>query len=424
MNVRARWQQVLFLLPILFANPCAAESAEDDAAFFAPTPETDPFYFVDGEIPDEPGRVLKSREITYQPAGLRLANAAWQLLYVTRDVNGEPATAVTTAVMPLVPRVEPVLMSFQHAYDSLGPECTPSKTATGSTANQTNQAESLEYLAGLKSQGWTILIPDYEGVHHAWGAGVLSGQAVLDSIRAAISFPPLGLNPGVRVGLWGYSGGAFASAWAAALQPQYANDINLVGTVSGGTPVDWFDIVERTEHTSNFTFLFSSLIGMTREYPALLTRENLTDAGSQAVEALRDACVGAPAEGFSLSGTQMTDYVKVDKPYESEGFVETDQAVNLLQHGAVPKSDVFMFHETEDVLVPIEGAEALAGYWCEEGAPVHFYRSSAGPLIGDHFMSTHVIGAALGTPAAIAYLESRLSGAPVAVTPPGTSHCN
>lgn len=264
-----------------------------------PTPDADAFYAEPAGMPDTPGLILNSRPITFQPAGMPLPNPAWQLQYVTHDGHGRPRAAVATVIQPLVPGTSaaPALLAFQHAYDSLGARCAPSHTATGDTSNSTNMAETLEYLPGLQTLGWTVVVPDYEGPDHAFGAGPISGQATLDAVRAALAFAELGLAADSPVGLWGYSGGAYASTWAAALQPGYAPELNLVGVVAGGTPVDMFDIIRRNENLGPFNFLFTLAIGIAREYPELLPPDLLTERGLAAVTALRDACVGVPADG-------------------------------------------------------------------------------------------------------------------------------
>ena len=61
---------------------------------------------------------------------------------------------------------------------------------------------------------------------------------MLDSIRATLAFSTLQLSKGVKVGLWGYSGGAIAMGWASALKPSYAPELNIVGAAHGGTPAN------------------------------------------------------------------------------------------------------------------------------------------------------------------------------------------
>jgi hypothetical protein len=403
----------------------AAVSGQD--VLPAAAPDVDSFYDAPATLAEmAPGTVLKSRSITYQPAGLSLPNPAWQLQYVTRDGHGRPLAAVTTVVKPLVPNLygHPVLLSFQHAYDSLGAECTPSHTATGSTRNTTSMAETLQYLSPLQALGWTLVIPDYEGPQHAFGAGPLSGQATLDSIRAAQQFEALGLAGDTPVALWGYSGGAYASSWAAALQPEYAPEIRLVGATFGGTPVDLFDILRRNENTGSFNFLFTLIVGMARDYPEALPAQLLTESGIRFVEAMKDTCEGTPPDGATLDGSQLADYVAAGDPYLTPGFQAVSPQVNLLLSDSVPAADIYMYHEVDDELVPVDGADALAAHWCDAGVPLNYFQSNAGTVTAELPTGVHTTGSAIGTPAAIAYIAGRFASPPMTVTPPGAVRCN
>lgn len=408
------------------SNPSPTNSVRAAQTEFEPTADADPFYTNPASIPDTPGKVLNFRAITFQPAGVPLPNPAWQIQYVTRDVQGRPIAAIATVVKPMGPSVsgKPVLVSFQHAYDSLGAQCTPSQTALGSTNNQTNMAETLEFLPAVQTLGWTVVIPDYEGPRHAWGANRLQGQATLDGVRAALNFEPLGLNKNTPVGLWGYSGGAWATSWAAALQPQYAKELNLVGSVAGGTPVEFLNLMKNKEGTGQFNFLFSAIMGMAREYPEILAPDTLTEKGLQVTQQLKDACVGVPKDGSTIPKAKLTDYVKGEDPYSSPAFINVAKAVTLLDQDIFPTTDIYMYHEVNDELVLIEGADKLVKLWCERGVPLSYYRNSIPSQLNNPAVGIHLAGAAVGTPASVAYLQSRLSGLPTNITPPGTVRCN
>ena len=87
--------------------------------------------------------------------------------------------------------------------------------------------------------------PDYEGPQSQYGAGWLRGPrcARLDQGGQERSRRPgLANSP---VGVWGYSGGALATAWAAEVQPAYAPEIEITGVAAGGVPPD-FEAVART----------------------------------------------------------------------------------------------------------------------------------------------------------------------------------
>lgn len=388
---------------------------------FAPTPDPDPFYAQPDPMPNlPPGTILNSRVITFAPAGgIPMANEAWHLQYMTRDVRGRPIAAVTTVVKPLIPVAagDAPLVSYQFAYDSLGNRCTPSKTLAGGTENGNNQGETLAYLAGLTAQGWTMVFPDYEGPYNAYGAGKLSGQATLDSIRAALTFEPLGLNADTPVGMWGYSGGALATAWAASLAPSYAAELNIVGVASGGTPADVFGAVQASEGGPFFGLIFTAIIGTNRAYPELIPDHILNDAGRAAAESVRDACVGGGGVlgiGGGPSG-RLADYTTVEDPYGTPGALAVRPEVTLPKPGHTPTADVFVYHEILDELLPIAGTDAMVAAWCADGAHVSYYRMADGE---------HLSGVASGAPFAIAYLVGQFNGAPMPVVPPLAQTCN
>lgn len=86
--------------------------------------------------------------------------------------------------------------------------------------------------------GYIVTSSDYEGPNAAFGAGPLAGHGVLDAIRATLAFPTLKLPKGTGVVGVGYSGGAIATGWAAALQPSYAPELPILGWAQGGTPAN------------------------------------------------------------------------------------------------------------------------------------------------------------------------------------------
>ena len=88
-------------------------------------------------------------------------------------------------------------------------------------------------VAAALAEGWAVSIPDHEGLRGMWGAPYEPGYRVLDGIRAARSAERVDLSPAAPIGLWGYSGGGLASAWAAEMCGDYAPELNIVGAVLG-----------------------------------------------------------------------------------------------------------------------------------------------------------------------------------------------
>ena len=188
-----------------------------------------------------PGTVLKTRTLYYHVAGIAVPVKVIQLVYRSAGALGQPTTNVTSVLEPPVSLGSPRAVSYQSFYDSLNPADEPSVQIAGgvSLGGAIADAESI-VIAPLLLQGYTVIVPDTEGQTADFAAGPEYGINTLNSIRAAISSPLTGLTASTPVGMFGYSGGAIATDWAAQLAPSYAPDVNrlLVGAAEGGVLAD------------------------------------------------------------------------------------------------------------------------------------------------------------------------------------------
>ncbi|HSV37349.1 MAG TPA: lipase family protein, partial [Nocardioidaceae bacterium] len=183
-------------------------------------PGVDPFYAPPAGFESLPaGTVLRSREVAVGFLGrVPQQVQAWQLLYRTCDLNGVPEATVTTVLLqagadPAEPRP---LVAYQCAIDAVTDRCFPSYALQrGARALGAVPQFELLVLAGILRRGWAISVADHEGMGGYFGAAREPGYRVLDGIRAALAFAPLGLEPDNQVGVIGYSGGGMASAWTA-----------------------------------------------------------------------------------------------------------------------------------------------------------------------------------------------------------------
>ncbi|MEV6953684.1 lipase family protein [Streptomyces sp. NPDC051183] len=221
----------------------AATAAEAAAPASSSATASDSFYTYTGSEPLSsfaPGTVLKTRTLQYHLVGLPTPVKAIQLLYRTTDAQGRPSANVTTVVRSLTGDSSKAV-SYQSFYDSLDPEDGPSRAIAGnlSLGGAIANAEAV-FMAPLLLQGYNLVIPDTEGQTANFAAGPEYATNTLDSIRAATRAAETGMNADTRFGLMGYSGGAIATNWAAALAPSYAPDVNskLVGFAEGGLLVD------------------------------------------------------------------------------------------------------------------------------------------------------------------------------------------
>ncbi|WP_330184482.1 lipase family protein [Nocardia sp. NBC_01503] len=147
-----------------------------------------------------PGTILRSREVqlavlTVLPVHVR----SWQLLYRTTDLFGQPTVAATTVAIPQGANTSHgrPLVSHQFFYDSTAPNCAPSYVLQqgGGLPALEGIHSTVEYmeLAASISQGYAVNVPDYEGLYGHLAVAKEPGYMILDSVRAAESFEPLGL---------------------------------------------------------------------------------------------------------------------------------------------------------------------------------------------------------------------------------------
>jgi hypothetical protein len=388
---------------------------------YAATPLSDPFYATPSPLPQvAPGTVLDYRPITFAPLlGKPLSNPAWQVQFLSKDSNGRPIAAIVTVVKPLTPVVGTMpLLAIMMGEDSLGSKCAPSQSLSGSLANPEPQAEAPNVLWAL-DQGWTVISPDHEGPNSEYAAGRIAGQITLDSVRAALSLPELELAPTTPVGLWGYSGGAIAAAWAASLQASYAPELNIVALASGGTPADLIGVAKNADtnpatNAAFFNLVFAAIEGINRAYPDLVT-PIANDQGKAAMESMKDGCLGLTPKGTPVPKGHFADYVTTDDPFNSPGALATTPLITLPLTGHTPTTDAFVYHGEKDELIPIAGTDTMVAGWCAAGAHVNYYRAAT---------AGHISLFVEGAPMARAFLQGRFSGNPADVVPEGTTSCN
>jgi hypothetical protein len=370
-------------------------------------------------MPNLPGgTILRSRSVTFAPTGgVPMPNSAWQIQFASRDVNGNPIAAVATVVKPLVAASSPRLLSFQFAEDSLGSICAPSHTVTGSTSNAISQSESPEALP-LLDTGYTLVYPDYEGPYSEYAAGTVEGQITLDGIRAALHFTQLGLSATTPVGMWGYSGGAIATAWASSLEATYAPELKIVAIAHGGTPAVLQGVANNidTDTASNaafFSLVLTAILGINRAYPTFAT-PMLNAKGIAAAQSLANTC-GTLSPLSSVSGT-IPDYTTVSDPFSAPNVLAVLPLIDLPQTGKTPIApSIFIYHSQLDELIPIaDGGDAIVPPWCAAGSHITYYRGVS---------ADHAAFEVTMAPIVEAYFEAIANGASP-VYPPGSTTCN
>ncbi|HEX3604437.1 MAG TPA: lipase family protein [Candidatus Dormibacteraeota bacterium] len=377
----------------LLAAPGSQAPAAADAAPSAP--DQDPFYRPAGPVAAmPPGTILGSRPVTVAALGLPLPLSAWQLRYATRDGRGRPEAAVATVILPgNAPRTGPrPLVSYQVAEDSLATTCAPSyEMRLGREGEEPLIGQAL-------TMGWAVVVPDYEGPDSQWTAGTQAGHAVLDGVRAALRFGPAGLaGPSTPLGLWGYSGGAQATAWATELQPTYAPELRITGAAEGGVPADVEQVARTLDGGFASGLLFGAAVGLNRAYPEMQTDSILNAKGRAAFARIGGECIDQFTREYAFQ--HLADYTTVADPLALPAVRSVIAADRLGQR--IPAAPLYIFQARFDELIPASQVQALVRTYCAAHATVQYQED----LIGEH-----VTEAATGAPGAVAYLAGRFNG--------------
>lgn len=260
-------------------------------------PSQDPFYRYEGSKPlaaIAPGKVLKTRTLSYHVAGIPLPVTAVQLLYRSTGAVGQPTVNVTSVLLPPLRLGAPTVLAYQSFYDSLKSEDEPSYAISGglSLGGLIPDVESA-ILAPALLAGDTVVVADTEGESADFAAGPEYGYNTLDSLRAALASSATGLSGTRKVGLIGYSGGAIATEWAAELAPSYAPSLSrkIVGAAFGGTLVDPAHNLHYVEGSTIWAGLIPmALIGLGRAYQVDLT-PYLSEYGRSLYNSLQGASI-------------------------------------------------------------------------------------------------------------------------------------
>jgi hypothetical protein len=395
------------------------------------------FYTYTGSMPlakIAPGTVLKTRILSYHIAGIALPVQVVQLLYRSAGALGQPAANVTSVLESPVPSSSPRAVSYQSFYDSLNPADEPSAQIAGGVTlgGLVTDAEAL-VIAPLLLQGYTVIIPDTEGQTADFSSGPEYGINTLNSIRAATNSRSTGLGKATPIGMFGYSGGAIATDWAAQMAPAYAPDVNrqLVGAAEGGVLADPAHNLTYVDGSSVWAGITPmAIIGIARGFHIDI-QPYLSSYGRQLDTSLQQASiinVLGQYPGLTFAQLVKPQYanpdsipalVKVENKLDTglrasptipmnigQGANGTDEGTPGNKPGIGPGDGVMIAGDVR----------TLARDFCASGTAVDYTQYDA---------LDHITTFAVWAPAALAWLNSLFAGSPApndcAQIPPGNS---
>lgn len=372
-------------------------------------PSQDPFFAPPAGFEHAaPGTVLRSRDVELGFLGLIPQKVkATQLLYRTTDMNGLPQATVTTVLIPAAHRPDHIrpVVSYQCAIDAVSSRCFPSY-ALRRHAKAVGSLAQLEYLlvAAALAEGWVVSVPDHEGPDGMWGAPYEPGYCVLDGLRATLSFEQFGLAPDSQVGLWGYSGGGLASAWAAEMHSSYAPEINIVGAVLG-SPVGDLGHTFRRLNGSYLAALPALVVSaLAKTYPDLnrVIEQHATEDGRALLQRLEQMTTLEAI--IRLFRKDMDDLVQ--PPLEEVLQMPEVQYVfeNIKLGTAVPTPPVLIVQAVHDSVIDVDDIDDLAHLYSSGGAQVTYHRD---------MFSEHMLLHPMSAPMTLRWLTDRFAGRPL-----------
>lgn len=394
-NGERRDTMVSFLLltwSAVLATVCRASPVHSTGSTPPPLPPSrDPFYTAPGGYQHAaPGEILRVRKAPGNLTSvIQNCSVAYNILYRTTDSHYQPSWAVTTLFAPQKPTEGSaeakstghgsVLLSYQIPYDTADVDGSPSY------ALYSGGQPDIPVALGL---GWFVNVPDYEGPLASFTAGVQSGHATIDSVRAVLSSGLGGLSPhGARYALWGYSGGALASEWAAELQVQYAPELNFIGAALGGLTPNITNVFTTVNETPISYFIPPAVMGLASQYPAVYqyviqelkasgpyNKTGFLAAKSLTLDEAAYVYASQDIYQYFTDGSAILQAPLVKQAIDADG---------IMGYHGVPQMPLFVYKAIADEVSPIEDTDALVAKYCNIGANILYQRNSVGGHIAE-----------------------------------------
>jgi hypothetical protein len=384
---------------LLTAVGTASAQTAFPAASATTSPLQDAFYKAPSSASLElkqPGDVLRYRTVTAKDYTADVSKA-YQLMFRTTDTQGNAVAAITTVLIPkTAPATGRKIMSYQSFYDSLTLTCTPSYlTAQGKLFEASNVKPALK-------KGHVVVLTDYEGLSSQWIAGLNTAHGVLDGIRAAINYQPIGLNEGAAIAMMGFSGGGHATGWAAEVAPEYAPELNIVGAAMGGVPVKVGNVARKVDGTLFSAVYLGAVVGLSRAYPEIDPAKYATPAGLTAIKDIGNRCLLGMFQGQSEMVLKYA-FSKGTKFLKDPNFLDLPEIAAIIEENSMgtrtPNTNIYVYEGTNDEIMPVKDVDDLVDNYCSKGLKVQYNRTG-----GDHLLM------ALGSTAPMNWALDRLAG--------------
>jgi len=323
-----------------------------------------PFYVpTEQELAGPPGSIIRTEPMAGAPDNA----AAYRVLYRSVGLHDEPIAVSGVIVIPTGP--EPPggrqIVAWAHPTTGIVPRCAPSRALFA--------FQQIQGLRPMIDCGYVVAATDYPGLGtagpHPYLVGTSEARAVLDSVRAARTFPGGGGNFIV----WGHSQGGQAALFTGLLANSYAPDLNLLGVAAAAPATELTRLMTADLGTNggrNLTAM--TLWSWERVFGAPMQRV-LDPSAIPVVNRLAEECIES---AFDIMVRRQTAkpledrFLSVANPVDLEPWrsLAASNTVGVLPRGM----PVFLAQGGDDQLVQPEITNDYMRRLCQAGSPVRF----------------------------------------------------
>ncbi|MGA8323454.1 MAG: alpha/beta fold hydrolase [Xanthobacteraceae bacterium] len=336
-------------LAVLRPSPAAAQSA-----FYQAT---------DSEISGPVGSLIRKEPRVGAPAGA----TAYKVLYRSTKPDGTPIAVSGIVIVPAgqAPAGGWPIVAWAHPTTGVVSHCAPSLALF-----------VFQQIAGsrrLLENGYAIAATDYPGLGtpgpHPYLVGDSEAHAVIDSVRAARSFP--GLENSTRYTVWGHSQGGQAALFTGMIAKAYGPELQLVGVAAAAPATDLAALMTDDLNTAggrNLTAM--TMWSWARVFNAPIN-EVVEPAAMATVNALANECIEGAFDLYvreKMSAPLATAFLSVKNPATIEPWKSL-----LAQNTAgdlPPDIPLFLSQGLSDGLVRPAVTQAYKVRLCKAGSKV------------------------------------------------------
>ncbi len=303
--------------------------------------------------------------------------------YTSLDPNGHQLSLVAQVFMPQeLPEGRRVpIIGFAPGTTGIGDQC----AASLENPAKANWANYASHLAAYASQGFAVVMTDYEGMDdatrmHHYMVGQLEGRAVLDSVRALMRLPQTADQINTQqIVLMGYSQGGHAVFWADKIAADYAPDLGLKGVVGFGPVTDvsetWRDVVRGANINWFGPFVLASYADYYHQnYPIsrILTPKWQPDLGQNVSAHCIDTLIGY--WGRVSSTLYSGDFLQALANNNIAAFSPTladELTANITADQSTKTAKLINVGALDNVVLPIQQTAALGRLCLHRSGSVH-----------------------------------------------------